>query len=80
MKINLSEINSAKQLIGYLCLPDDISQAELSRRLGTRPQGLNRQIQSDKFSIDEWKAIANAVDMEVVIELIKKQGTELESD
>lgn len=38
-----------------------ITNSELARRLGWSPQLLNKRLNTGKFTIDEWKAIAEAL-------------------
>lgn len=46
--------------IKVLCVRQNISQAELARRLGTTPQNFNAKIKRGSFTVEEIEAIAKA--------------------
>ncbi|MGB4610616.1 MAG: helix-turn-helix domain-containing protein [Saccharofermentanales bacterium] len=48
--------------IKALCLANDISIAELARRVGHSPQGFNGKLKRESFKIEELDSIAEAVD------------------
>jgi len=47
--------------IRMLCARLNISKAELARRTGQSPQGLNAKLKRESFTITELDALANAV-------------------
>ena len=46
--------------IKVLCVRQNISQAELARRLGTTPQNLNAKLKRESFNVIELEEIAKA--------------------
>ena len=45
----------------------NLSEAELSRRLGVLPQNLNRKMKAGKFSREDLEAIASVLDCTVTL-------------
>lgn len=67
---------TAKQIIDMGMAHEGITLTELSARLSTSPQALGQRIKVGKFSVDEWKQIAEALGAEPqVICLRFKDGT-----
>ena len=54
-----------------------ISEAELSRRLGTTPSAFNQRMKTGKFSSEELRAIAEAFGAEFVCYFEFPDGTRL---
>lgn len=48
--------------IKVLCVRNNISAAELARRVGTSPQNLNSKLKRESFTIAELEQIAEAVE------------------
>ena len=48
--------------IKVLCVRNNISVAELARRVGTSPQNLNSKLKRESFTIVELEHIAEAVE------------------
>lgn len=51
------------ELIKTLCKQQNISIAELARRIGQSRQNLYKKLQRDTLTIDELKQIANALEV-----------------
>lgn len=51
-------------------LPD----AELARRIGTSPQNLSKKLKKDDFSESELRAIAKALECDIEINFVTKNG------
>ena len=47
-------------LVRELCKKQNISLAELSRRIGQSPQNLNKKLKKDTLSVEELNQIAGA--------------------
>ena len=47
-------------LVRELCKKQNISLAELSRRIGQSPQNLNKKLKKDTLSVEELNQIAEA--------------------
>lgn len=54
---------------------EDISKAELARRIGTSPQGLNSIFTKKNINLDDIKRIADALGYDVEIELVNRNAT-----
>jgi transcriptional regulator with XRE-family HTH domain len=50
-------------MIKKLCELMNISVAELARRIGQTPQNFNKKLKRETVTLDELKAIADALDM-----------------
>jgi transcriptional regulator with XRE-family HTH domain len=48
--------------IKVLCVRNNISVAELARRVGTSPQNLNSKLKRESFTISELEHIAEVVE------------------
>lgn len=48
--------------IRVLCVRNNISVAELARRIGTTPQNLNAKLKRETFTISDLEKIAKAVE------------------
>lgn len=48
--------------IKILCIRNNISVAELARRLGKSPQNLNSKMKRESFTVSELEQIAEAVE------------------
>lgn len=51
---------------------EDISKAELARRIGISPQGLNAIFTKKNINLDDIKRIADALGLEIEINLVEK--------
>lgn len=47
--------------IKILCVRNNISVAELARRIGTTPQNLNAKLKRETFTVSDLEEIASAV-------------------
>lgn len=54
-----------------------ISEAELSRKIGTSPQAFNQRMKTGKFSTAELDRIANALGAEFICHFRFEDGTEI---
>lgn len=52
---------TARQFIDMGTAYAGISSSELARRLGWSPQLLNKRMNTGKFTLEEWHAIAKAL-------------------
>ena len=68
-------MKATKQVINMACANAGISQSELARRIGWAPAAFSNRIKTEKFSREEWEAIAKAVNAEVQLTLTFKDGT-----
>ena len=50
-------------MIKQLCEQMNISVAELARRIGQTPQNFSKKLKRETVTLDELKAIANALDI-----------------
>ncbi|MFZ7133106.1 MAG: helix-turn-helix domain-containing protein [Eubacteriales bacterium] len=50
-------------MIKQLCEQMNISAAELARRIGQTPQNFNKKLKRETVTLDELKAIADALDI-----------------
>ena len=55
---------------------DNISEAELARRLNTSPQNFNKKMRKDNFTVNELEQIANALDCTLRISFISNRTNE----
>lgn len=60
--------------IKILCIRNDISMAELARRLGTSPQNFNGKMKRESFTIVDMERIAQVTDSTFSREFILKNG------
>ena len=60
--------------IKILCVRQNISQAELARRLGTTPQNFNAKLKKGNFCIEELERIAEAVGVTFSRSFVLKNG------
>lgn len=68
---------TAKQLVDMAVAYCGITNAELARRLGWSPQLLNKRLNTGKFTLDEWRAIAEAMGAQSRIIFSFSDGTEI---
>lgn len=68
---------TAKQLVDMAVAYCGITNAELARRLGWSPQLLNKRLNTGKFTLDEWHAIAEAMGAQSRIIFSFSDGTEI---
>lgn len=68
---------TAKQLVDMAVAYCGITNAELARRLGWSPQLLNKRLNTGKFALDEWHAIAEAMGAQSHIIFSFPDGTEI---
>lgn len=54
---------NTSEVIKTLCKQQNISIAELARRIGQSRQNLTKKLQRDTLTIDEIKQISNAIDV-----------------
>lgn len=63
--------------IKALCLANDISIAELARRLGYSPQNFNGKLKRESFKIEELELIADVVDGKFERKFILSNGEKI---
>jgi transcriptional regulator with XRE-family HTH domain len=54
---------TTSELIKTLCKQQNVSIAELARRIGQSRQNLNKKLQRDTLTLDEIKQISDAIDV-----------------
>lgn len=55
--------NITADMIKQLCEQMNISVSELARRIGQTPQNFNKKLKRETVTLDELKAIADALDI-----------------
>ena len=60
--------------IKVLCVRQNISQAELARRIGTTPQNFNARIKRGSFTVEEIEQIAEAAGVKFERNFILENG------
>ena len=60
--------------VKILCVRQNISAAELARRLGTSPQNLNAKLKRDTFSVYDMERIAEATGTVLRCEFVLENG------
>ena len=60
-----------------LCEQINISVSELARRIGQTPQNFNKKLKRETVTLDELKAIANALDIKFEQAFILPDGNEI---
>ena len=61
-------------MIKQLCEQMNISVSELARRIGQTPQNFNKKLKRETVTLDELKAIADALDIKFEQAFILKDG------
>ena len=68
---------TAKQLIEMACAYVGMSKADLARKLGWSPQTLSNRLNTEKFTIEEWQNIGEALGATAQISFIFPDGKEI---
>lgn len=63
--------------IKILCVRCNMSEAELTRRLGKSPQSFNAKMKRASFTVDDLNEIADAVGVEFKRNFILTNGEEI---
>ena len=63
--------------IKVLCVRQNISQAELARRLGTTPQNFSAKLKRESFTVSEIEEIAEVVGVEFEKMFILSSGEQI---
>ncbi len=63
--------------IKVLCVRQNISQAELARRLGTTPQNFSAKLKRESFTVAEIEQIANVTGVTFERTFILENGDEI---
>ena len=66
-------------MIKQLCEKMNISVAELARRIGQTPQNFNKKLKRETVTLDELKAIADALDIKFEQVFILPDGNEIKT-
>ena len=66
-------------MIKQLCEQMNISVAELARRIGQTPQNFNKKLKRETVTLDELKAIANALDIRFEQVFILHDGNKIKT-
>lgn len=68
---------TAKQLIEMACAYAGMSKADLARNLGWSPQTLSNRLNTEKFTVDEWQRIGEALGATAQITFTFPDGKEI---
>jgi transcriptional regulator with XRE-family HTH domain len=68
---------TTSDMIRELCEKQNISLAELCRRIGQTPQNFNKKLQCGTAKVEEMMEIADALDIVFEQRYILKDGTEI---
>lgn len=63
--------------IKVLCIRQNISQAELARRLGTTPQNFSAKLKRESFTVSEIEEIAEVAGVEFEKMFILSSGEQI---
>ena len=66
-------------MIKQLCEQMNISVAELARRIGQTPQNFSKNLKRETVTLDELKAIANALDIKFEQVFILPDGNKIKT-
>ena len=66
-------------MIKELCNKKNISLSELARRIGQTPQNFNKKLKRETVTLDELKAIADALDIKFEQAFILPDGNEIKT-
>lgn len=66
-------------MIKELCEQMNISVSELARRIGQTPQNFNKKLQRETVTLDELKAIADALDIKFEQVFTLPDGNEIKT-
>ncbi|MEG0249391.1 MAG: helix-turn-helix transcriptional regulator [Peptostreptococcus sp.] len=67
------------EMIKELCEQMNISVSELARRIGQTPQNFNKKLQRETVTLDELKAIADALDIKFEQVFTLPDGNEIKT-
>jgi DNA-binding XRE family transcriptional regulator len=70
-------VMTAKQLIEMACAYAGMSKADLARNLGWSPQTLSNRLNTEKFTVEEWKKIGEALGATAHITFTFPDGKEI---
>ena len=70
---------NTSNLVKKLCKEKGISVAELARRIGQTPQNFNKKLKRETVTLDELKAIADAMDVKFEQAFILRDGNEIKT-
>lgn len=68
---------TAKQLIEMACAYAGMSKADLARNLGWSPQTLSNRLNTEKFTVEEWQQIGQALGATAQIVFTFPDGKEI---
>ena len=68
---------TAKQLIEMACAYAGMSKADLARNLGWSPQTLSNRLNTEKFTVEEWQRIGEALGATAQITFTFPDGKEI---
>ncbi len=60
--------------IKVLCVRENISQAEIARRLGTTPQNFSAKLKRESFTVAELESIASVIGVKFKCNFILDNG------
>lgn len=67
------------EMIKELCEQMNISVSELARRIGQTPQNFNKKLKRETVTLDELKAIADALDIKFEQVFTLPDGNEIKT-
>lgn len=67
-------------MIRHLCEKMNISISELARRLGQSPQNFGKKLKRETITLEELKAIADAMNVKFVQAFILPDGNEIKAE
>lgn len=71
---NKNVFYDVKQTIEYVCLMSGTSKTQLAKKIGMSQQQFEYRLKTGKFSIEEWKRIGNALNMNFQFSLTPNIG------
>lgn len=63
--------------IKVLCVRNNISVAELARRMGTTPQNFNSKLKRESFTVTDLEEIANTVNCSFERKFVLENGEKI---
>ncbi len=69
---------SIEQNIKILCVKNEISLAQLAKRLNMSPQSFNQKLKRESFSLDDLKSIAIVTNCQFDCSFVLASGDKIE--
>jgi hypothetical protein len=71
---------SISEQIKILCVRNDMSVAELARRLGQSPQNFNAKLKRESFTVSELERMAEAVNAKFERNFVLNNGDKVKGE